>query len=610
MPAVTPLHAHLADAQRLMDQGLTAAARARLETAVAQDPASATAHLMLGVCLSRLREFEPAAERLRRAIDLGAADAHTLALLGEALRNLGRIDESLEPFRRALAQDDSTLTRLCLAQALQHGKRYTESIAECRAILSPTRTTRIPVSPSDEALVLACVALSQERLGHAEEAVETFRAALRRDPSNPIIATGLCAALNYAAGFSPADILEAHEAYGRIVEGMIGPSRPPMHTFPLGAALNAGESLRVGIVSPDLRRHAVACFLLRLLEHLDRARISLFLYSNSAIEDEVTARFRALAAQFRPVAGQPMSAVARLIAADRVHILIDAAGHTVQSRLPAMALRPAPVQALYLGYPATSGLRAVDWRIVDTLSDPPESDAHSTERLWRLDPCHVAYRPLITPPEPDLTPPSQRPGAPGEITFGSFTALSKLTAEVVPAWASLLNQVPGSRLLIKHERFADAESRADLLARFAAAGAGPGRVTVEEPEPGKAGGLLKHYARIDIALDSFPYSGTTTVCEALSMGVPVVARPGPTTASRTSLPLLAAAGLADLASPTTDAYIHTAAALAHDPARLASLRRDLPGRFASSAACDARSLASRFESALRGMWEHRTHAQS
>lgn len=588
----------------MMDQGLTAAARARLEAVVALEPASATAHLMLGVCLSRLQEFAPAVERFRRALELGAVDAHLLTMLGEALRNLGRLEEAIEPFQRAAAMEDATITRLGLAQTLHLGKRYAEAIAECRAILSPQRTARRPLSPSDEMEVLACLGWAQERLGHAEEAVESYRSALRRDPSNHRLASGLCIAMNYAAGCSAADIRGAHEAYGRIIERADGRPRPPLHGFGPGPALSPAEPLRVGIVSPDLRRHAVACFLLPLLEHLDPARVEVYLYSASIVDDEATARFRAAARVFRCVARQHMMGTATTIAADRVHVLIDAAGHTMNSRLPMLALRPAPVQALYLGYPATSGMRSVDWRIVDSASDPASAEACSTERLWRLDPCHLVYRPLAGAPAPDPVPPSQRPGeGAGSITFGSFSAVSKMTADVVPAWASLLRQVAGSRLLLKHEQLADAQTRGDLLARFAAAGAGPGRVVIEEPEPGKAGGLLKHYARVDIALDTFPYSGTTTVCEALSMGVPVVTRPGHTTASRGSVSIMRAAGLDDLITPSTEGFVAGAAGLARDAARLARLRRALPAHLAASAVGDYAGFAERFTVAVRGMWD-------
>jgi protein O-GlcNAc transferase len=597
-----PLDAHLADAQRLMDSGLTAAARARLESVVAQHPDAPIAHFMLGVCLSRLNEFAPAVERYRRVLVLGMVDAHLLTLLGEGLRNLGRFEEAMEPFRRAAALEDATVTRVGLAQTLLLAKRYMDAIAECRAILEPARRARTPVSPVAESSILSCMAMALERLGHAEEAVVVYKRAAALDPRSHLTASGLCAAMNYASGYTAREIREAHEAYGRIVEQTLSRPDRVMHGFAPGAALKEGEPLRVGIVSPDLRRHAVACFLLPLVEHLDRSRIELCLYSASRTEDEITARLRAGARLFRSVVGQNGETTARAIAADRVHVLIEAAGHTMNTRLPMLALRPAPVQVLYLGYPGTSGVRSVDWRLVDSVSDPPGAEAFSTERLWRLDPCHLVYRPLIETPEVDPIPPSQRPGAEG-ITFGSFSTASKMTAEVLPAWSSLLKKVAGSRLLLKHERTVDEQTRADLTARFQAEGLGPDRVLIETPEPGGAGGLMRHYNRVDIALDTFPYSGTTTVCEALTMGVPVVARPGETTASRASIPILASVGLQSLAASTTDQFIEIAARLASDPSRLSELRRELPRRMHDSAVGDYPGFARRFEGAMLGMWE-------
>jgi protein O-GlcNAc transferase len=554
----------------------------------------------MGVCLSRMGEFAPAVDHFRRAVELGKFDAFTLLLLGEALRNLGRLDEAVEPLRRSVALADDTTARLALAQTYVLARRYSEAVSECRAILDPVRTRRVPVPPAQEGHVLACLGMSLERMGRAEEAVACYQRAAKLDPGNHFTASGLAGAMNYAAGSGGAAIREAHEAYGRIVERAMGAGGRVLHGFAPGAALAPGEPLRLGIISPDFRRHAVACFLLPLVEHLDRSRIELYLYAASASDDDITARFRAGARAFRSLVKLDGMAAAKMIAADRVHVLIECAGHTMNTRMPILALRPAPVQALYLGYPATTGMRSVDWRIVDSVTDPPGAEAFSVERLWRLDPCHIVFRPLVDVPEVDPAPPSQRAGG-APLTFGSFSTVSKMTGDVATAWARVVNAVPGSRLLLKHENMGDAGTRADLLARFGAAGLAPDRVVIEGPEPGTAGGLLKHYARVDIALDTFPYSGTTTVCEALTMGVPVVARPGETTASRGSLPILRAVGLEDLAAPRTEDFIAVAMRLAGDPARLA-LRRELPRLMRESAVGDYAGFARRFEAGVRGMW--------
>ncbi len=279
-------------------------------------------------------------------------------------------------------------------------------------------------------------------------------------------------------------------------------------------------------------------------------------------------------------------------------MLIDLAGHTSGNRLSVFARRPAPVQINWLGYPDTTGLTAIGWRITDAVADPPgDSDALHTERLLRLPHCFIAWAPA-----PACTPAPAPPSAAGRgLSFSCFNNIAKLSPRVASLWSALLAQVPGSRLVLKSRGLALPESRARLFSWFTRAGIAPERIAVLPfaPSPEEA---LRDYASIDIALDPFPYNGTTTSCEALSMGVPLIALRGQSHAGRVSASILESLELRELVASSESDYLRIAAALASDPARLAALRRELPTRFASAPVGDPTRLARELEAAYRHAW--------
>ncbi|MFI4976963.1 MAG: glycosyltransferase, partial [Caulobacterales bacterium] len=268
------------------------------------------------------------------------------------------------------------------------------------------------------------------------------------------------------------------------------------------------------------------------------------------------------------------------------------------NRLTMFALKPAPVQATWLGYPNTTGLAAMDYRLVDAVTDPPgEADAFATETLVRLEDGFLCYGPPPDAPEP--APPPSR--ASGVVTFGSFNNPSKLGDATLDAWAKLLERLPAARLLLKGGAFSDEGARQWFHARFEQRGVAPERVQLK----GYAAHTADHlalYADIDIGLDPFPYNGTTTTCEALWMGVPVVALLGDRHAARVSASLLTRVGLEELIATDAPAYVDIAARLAGDPARLAEIRRTLRPRMAASPLTDAPAFARKLERAYRQMW--------
>jgi predicted O-linked N-acetylglucosamine transferase (SPINDLY family) len=359
-----------------------------------------------------------------------------------------------------------------------------------------------------------------------------------------------------------------------------------------------GRRLKVGYVSPDFRQHSVAYFLEPLLRSHDRKVIEVFCYAEVGWPDTVTERFKQLADHWVTTVGMSDDATAERIRRDGIDILVDLAGHTSKNRLPVFARKPAPVQVTWLGYPNTTGLTAIDYRFVDAVTDPEgETEALASETLVRLPGGFLCYGGPDDAPAPGPVPSLTT----GTVTFGSFNNPAKLSAATLDAWADVLARLPQARLLLKGKPFADPATRALYLDRLAKRGVAVERIELVAWLPEE--GHLALYNRIDIALDPFPYNGTTTTCEALWMGVPVITLRGDRHASRVGASLLTQTRLTDLIADSVEAYVETAVALAGDPARLSELRQSLRPRMAASPLCDAPAFADKIEHAYRTIWQ-------
>lgn len=291
-------------------------------------------------------------------------------------------------------------------------------------------------------------------------------------------------------------------------------------------------------------------------------------------------------------------AAARMIRDDGIDILVDLSGHTSGHRLGVFALKPAPVQVTYIGYANTTGLPGIDWRVTDAHADPHgDGDAFHAERLVRLPGSFLCFQPPGD--APDVQPPPSV--ANGYVTFGSFNVLPKVTPEVIRAWSRILQGVPRSRLLLKALGLGDADSRGRLHGLFEGEGIGADRVTLLPVE----GALRDHLARyhgMDIALDPFPFNGTTTTFEALWMGVPVIVLRGDRHSARVGASILANAGLESLIAASLDDYVALGVRLAGDAGRLAELRSTMRDRIAASPLRDAAGVTRELERAYRDMW--------
>lgn len=574
-------------------------------------------HLSGIVALQQGRAAE-AVDLLSRAHRLGPKNAPCAFRLGLALISAGRASDAEAPLRTAVTLDDKSVEAWDgLAHCLKVQDRLAPAI-EChqRALalqpdfakglynygLTLSLAGRYPEALAcHERAIAADPAYAKGYYGRAQvlqqmhripEAIAAYDRFLELEPGNHEARSYRLYALNHLDGLDRTKLFAEHAAYGRTA------GRHPVPAFPNVPAPD--RRLRLAILSPDLRAHSCAYFLEPLLRHLDPAQFELYLYHDHFREDAVSQRLKSIAAVWRNFVSQPGPAVEKAIRADAPDILVDLAGHTgMTSRLPLFARHLAPVQVNYLGYPNTTGLPAMHYRFTDATVDPVgDADTLATEKLVRFAPTAWAYDAPPAAPEPGPVPCA----AHGTVTFGCFNNVAKISDAVLGLWVRVLAAVPGSRLLLKGRGFGEEAVRQRYLARFAAVGLPVDRVEFLERTT-KTDDHLALYRRVDISLDTFPYHGTTTTCEALWMGVPVVTLMGDRHVARVSGSLLTAVGRGDWVAETPDDYVRIATALAADPAKLAAIRSGLRDEVRQSPLGDHAGQAARFGSALRGCWQ-------
>ncbi|MBL8835465.1 MAG: tetratricopeptide repeat protein [Alphaproteobacteria bacterium] len=588
--AVAPDHAgaigNLAIVLRQRDD--LAAAHDGFRRAIELEPMRADHHSNLaGLLISRGR-FAEAEQCYRRALALDPQHARAMAGLGDMLRRAGRAEEARTLLRRAhaLAPDDPAVLGAVADLDFNDG-RTAEAEALCREAL------RRQPDDADCLTILAAIAArrgeTETAVAHVEQLAEALAGG---SPRVQAFAGGArLFYLQYSSRIDAAALARAH------FDWAARHAPPGRATSPAIADRDPARRLKIGFVSPDFRAHPVAIFLEPVLAALDRGAVSVACYSDVPRPDDTTARLRALADVWRPTLGATDAEVAAQVEADRIDILIDLAGHTADNRLLVFAARPAPVQATWLGYPGTTGLRAIDWRISDAVCDPPEDDVLSAERLLRLPGFHCYVAPADAP-APTARPLEQA------LTFGSFNNVMKISDDCAALFARTLAAVPDSQLLLKSSIAVDEDTRRLHVERIARHGVDPARIAFA-PRIEAQSGHLSAYGAVDVALDTFPYNGTTTTCEALWMGVPVLTLKGDRHAARVGASLLGQVGLDEFVATGAADFVDRAARWAGRRAALADVRAGLRARMAASALCDPAGFARRLEAALRAMWHDR-----
>lgn len=559
---------------------------APLQQAVREDPKHADAHRLLAVVLFQTGQQAQGLSYAERAAALAPDRAEPLFYFGSMLAVTGQIDRAIPVLERAAGLDPRFApVRGLLATCFMQKKDLDEAERWYREALAID--PKYVEARSNLGSVL-------QSTGRPQEALEVFRAAAADHRSHPGLWTAYCVGLNYADGVEAAEIRAAHEQYGRILSALPGQVKTDWPN-----TREPERRLRTGVVSCDLWEHSVAYFIRPILEQRDRTQFETFVYSTGPMADGMTRRLMAAADVWRDLKGANDQQLLQQIRGDGVDILLELSGQTQGSRLAALRLRGAPIQVTYIGYPNTTGVPAIDYRLVDAITDPPggASESIATEKLVRLPGCFLCYAPPEDAP-PVGPPPSE---ASGFVTFGSFNSVKKLTAGTISLWAGLLREAPRSRLVVKSNYLDTAGAQEHLRGLLAREGIAEERFDLLDRLESKRE-HFEAYGGIDIALDTTPYNGTTTTCEALWMGVPVVSLTTALHAGRVGLSLLTAVGLAELAAESAEEFRRIGVSLASDPARLAGLRRSMRERVAKSPLCDAPAFARRFEGALRDLW--------
>lgn len=539
--------------------------------------------MLLGMVLAELGEHEEAVLWLRGVLDECPDLPEVRHRLGLCLADLHRYGEAVEEYRQVLAKHPDHVGVLCALGLLLTS---TGQVGEARAVLLRALEHDPHALNVINNLGRVC------KIGHADESLTWFQRGLDLDPEHPALTSNYLYTLNYVPCLSPAFIASKYFEYAPRAFHPPDGWAPPFHP-----KKSPGDTIRIGLLSADFYGHSVAFFLEPYMMHHDSREFELFCYSNRAFEDETTARLRSCSTGWRCIVGVPDEKVARIIAEDRIDVLVDLSGHTSGHRLGVCALKPAPVQVSWLGHPNTTGLPQMDYFISDHHCSPPGMvDRYFTETVWRLPRIFCSYLP------PEEFPPVQpaHPSRRGEVVFGCFTSMTKINGELIALWGRILHALPGARLFMKGVGLESREGRDELLDRFRRVGIPEDRLLLK----GVTGTRREHlamYELVDIALDTFPYHGTTTTCEALWMGVPVVTLAGGTHVSRVGCSLLHSVGLGDLVAETAEGYVAAAVALADDRERREFLRENLRLMMARSPLMDWEGVTREIEAAFRKM---------
>ncbi len=532
--------------------------------------------------------LEDASVILEHALAIDPEYTDSWENLGLVRRAEGRIEEAKVCMSRGLSADHKVVSLWLQLAALHVATYHFDEAAYCYR-----RASRL--GPDDPAEVINRLATVQVYTGDIKDALENFSRAIseaavfeqKRSYTQNRLFT-----LHYPFEKHPEEISEEHRNWG-----MTFFNQSAHATFLNDRTL--GRRLRIGYVSPDFRMNAVSFFIQPILAAHNPENVEVFCYANVEKPDIVTGQLQKHPVIWRDIYGIGDQTAFDLIRGDRIDILVELAGHGANNRLPLFALRPAPVQATWIGYPDTTGLQAIDYRITDSLADPPGMTEHlHVEELLRLDPCFLCYRPGDD--FPALKEEPQFAGT-GVINFGSMSNFSKINPPVLELWGDIMAHLPGSRLVLRYRGGERERIRRNLLGILKKKGVNEERLILL----GHANSVveqLEGYNMIDIALDTFPYNGTTTTCEALFMGAPVVTLAGRSHVSRVGASLLNSVGIGELVASSMEEYASKTLALANDRDMISRYRKNLRRWLLESPLCDNVGAASRLESLYRRIW--------
>lgn len=557
-------------------------AEALLDLVILLDSNHAGATYFAGVAAARTNRLDLAYDLVSIAIYREPKNALFFTGLGSVLHSRSDTVGAISALEKAIELDD----RLALAHSNLAGV-YQQIFQHGKALLFADKAIEVDPTYAPAYSIRGSALLSAGRI---PEAIEAYEQALSIDPQQIYSASNILFAKLYAPHVSHDEYVRDAFDFGRRF------ADPLLRRRAFANDRCADRRLRVGFVSGDLFKHAVVNFFEPFMAHVDREGFEFFAYMTRAGEDEVSDRLRSHFDSWRNINGLTDEEAADQIESDGIDILVDLSGHSSGNRLMVFARKPAPVQVTWIGHPGTTGLKAIDYRLTDSLHDPADADALYSEMLWRLPRVGGVYSgPSHMPDRRSLPLCEER----GYVTFGSFNRLSKIGDGVLATWARIMRAVPDSRLFMVVSDIDDATVREAVEMRIAAAGLPMDRI---ELHPRATNDYYYLYHRVDIALDPYPYNGGTTSYDTLSMGVPYVSLSGRYAASRTGAAVLEAVGVTDLIAMDEDEYVRIATDLANDRDRLLRLHRELRGRLRASPLMDYTGVAAEISEAFRAMW--------
>jgi protein O-GlcNAc transferase len=624
--------AHFNLGNSFRDAGEFAAAQASYEKAIALKPDWASAHASLGQILGLIGDFDLAIASCKHAISLDVNLSESHFHLAHALWGQGKRIEALISYRMAvILKPQWPEAHHSLGCALSCIGRLDEAITAFRAAtaLEPTSAE----AHTSLGAVLIQKGFVTKNYEFMREADTCFRHALVLKPNWPEAHANL-AASPLRTGLDHSEVMALYERtlelrpnglldhQGRLYAHQCSAVLTPMQwrdaltkfaricflpcEFPrFENALDPEKVLRVGYISPDFRNHSCAWFIEPLLDSHNRANVEIYCYFTAFQADNVTLRLKALADHWHDLRGMDTETITGLIRSHHIDILVDLAGHTSGNSLSVLHRKAAPVQSTWLGFPGSTGLSAIDYRLSDPWLTPADSKEYFSETLIKLDRPSHCYRPSAEAPNVDPLPAETN----NYLTFGSFNNLAKLSPETIALWAKVLHAVEYSQLTLKSFQLGDLEVCRQVRESFAQQGIDEARLHLLHATPTLVS-HLNSYHQIDIALDTFPYNGATTSLEALWMGVPVISLVGWRTASRYGLSFLEGLGLGDLAAHSPEQFVEIALRLSADLPRLVQLRQQLRAQMKDSPLCDEVGFARQMESTYRQMWQHYCTQQS
>ena len=591
------------------------------QKALELNPDYAEAYNNMGNAVKAQGSLDEAILHYKKALELKPNYAEAYSNLGIAFYPQGKSDEAIWNYQKALqlnpdlvevwdslgvafyAQDRLDEAVSCFQKALELNPDYAKAYNNLgiafypqgkleEATLNYQKALELNPDYAEAYNNLGAVFKSQSRIN---EAISCYQKALQIKPDFVAAHSNLLYVSHYHESIDPVQLFLDHKQWAKL------------HALPLSNTIqphlndrSSERRLRVGYVSPDFCMHPVANFIEPILASHDRSAFEIFCYSDVVCPDAATDHFRGLTDCWRDIAGISDEQVADLVRKDEIDILVDLAGHTAYNRMLVFARKPAPVQATYLGYDNTTGLQTMDYRITDAWANPQgQTDYLHTEKLVRLPYGFLCYKPPGNCPETTKLPALKT----RQITFGSFNNLAKVTPGVIALWSAILEAVPDARMIMKSKPLADKNTRQRIREMFVKNGVTAARVNLI----GFTSTFAEHlelYNSVDIGLDTFPYNGTTTTCEAMWMGVPVIVLAVGRHASRVGVSLLSNMGLPELIAKTTEDYVEKAVKLAGDLRYLEKLRTNLRDMMSHSALTDAHRFTCALEEAFRKMWGH------